>query len=262
MKLITQIKSKINEFPRINLAYLPAPLEKLDRLSMELGASNIFIKRDDQTGLAFGGNKIRKLEFILADAIHKGANLIITWGGIQSNWCQQVAATANKCGLKTVLILFKETNSPRSYDGNYLLDFILGAKIKLITIKKSHKIMELKYIKEIVDEIIEKEIKNGEIPYIIPIGGSLVEGSLNKPLGAIGYVNACYEIFTQTNFKKINFNSIVVASSSGATQAGLIVGAKIFFPKTKIIGISCGDNKTTMHNSVKNLAKKPSKHSI
>jgi len=127
---IEELKNCINKFPRERLIHSPTPLRKLEKLSQELGGPDIFIKRDDMTGLAFGGNKSRKLEFIIADVLKKKADTIITWASVQSNWCLQTAAVANKYGIKPVLILFKTYDIPEEFDGNLLLDFILDADIR------------------------------------------------------------------------------------------------------------------------------------
>jgi len=124
---IPEIKKKIHTFPKKNLIPLPTPLQKLENLSQSLGGPNIYIKRDDLTGLAFGGNKSRKLEFIIQDALDKNADVIITWAAVQSNWCLQTAAVARKFGIRPILLLFKTYELPEEYDGNLLLDLILQA---------------------------------------------------------------------------------------------------------------------------------------
>ena len=122
----------IGSVPRLELAHLPTPLEELKTLSAELGGPRILIKRDDQTGLAFGGNKARKLEYIFADAVAKGADVIITWGGLQSNWCRQTAAAAAMSGIRSILLLSKPDDAPVVTDGNLLLDEILGADVRIL----------------------------------------------------------------------------------------------------------------------------------
>lgn len=150
------LKEKIDAFPRVKLAFLPTPLEKLEKFS-NMFNKNIYIKRDDQTGLAFGGNKARKLEFIMADVINKKADTIITWGGIQSNWCRQVAAAAKKMGIKPVLILFKKPHFPGECDGNYFLDTVFNSDIKLIELEHGQETFELKDIQHIVDRVVAHE---------------------------------------------------------------------------------------------------------
>ncbi|MGD8535074.1 MAG: pyridoxal-phosphate dependent enzyme, partial [Candidatus Aminicenantes bacterium] len=126
------LEKRINKFRQVKLAHLPTSLEKMRTLSVELNGPTIYIKRDDMTGLAFGGNKARKLEFIIADALAKKANAVITSAGVQSNWCRQTAAAARAYGMKPILVLFKSPDSPSGYDGNLLLDFILDADIRII----------------------------------------------------------------------------------------------------------------------------------
>jgi D-cysteine desulfhydrase/L-cysteate sulfo-lyase len=128
---IHEIKKRILNFPKKNLAHLPTPFQKLENLSRILGGPEISIKRDDLTGLAFGGNKLRKLEFIIEDALNKRADAIITWASLQSNWCLQTAAVARKFGIKPIFLLFKTYDLPDEFDGNLLLDFILGADIRI-----------------------------------------------------------------------------------------------------------------------------------
>ncbi|NOR12674.1 MAG: pyridoxal-phosphate dependent enzyme, partial [Candidatus Aminicenantes bacterium] len=128
---LSDFRDKIQAFPRVDLIHLPTPIQKLENLSKELGGPDIYMKRDDLTGLAFGGNKSRKLEFIIPDVLEKGADVIITWASLQSNWCLQTAAAARRFGLTPVLVLFKTYDLPEEYDGNLLLDFILKADIKI-----------------------------------------------------------------------------------------------------------------------------------
>ena len=125
------LRGKLAALPRLPLIHLPTPMRKLERLSAELGGPEIWIKRDDLTGLAFGGNKSRKLEYIIPDALAKKADVLVTWGATQSNWAMQAAAAAAKSGLHPVLVLFKSYDLPEEADGNILLDRLLGAEIRL-----------------------------------------------------------------------------------------------------------------------------------
>ena len=165
---ISEIKKKIKGFPKKNLIHLPTPLQKLENLSQELGGPEIYIKRDDLTGLAFGGNKSRKLEFIIQDVLSKKADAVITWASVQSNWCLQTAAAARKFGIKPILVLFKKYDLPEEYDGNLLLDYILDADV---IIKEAEKGKNLK--KEDIQGIVEKvenEVKEwGLSPYVAPL---------------------------------------------------------------------------------------------
>lgn len=245
---MASIRNIADEYPRAGLCHLPTPLEAMPNLSRKLGGVNLFIKRDDQTGLAFGGNKSRKLDFIMADALEQKADSVVTWGGMQSNWCRQTAAAARRIGLKPILILFKRSNLPTECDGNLLLDSILGAEIKTIELEEGKSFMEIRAVEEILNPVVEKERRAGNSPYIAPIGGSFLEGSMRKPLGAICYVDALSELLKQADAKDLRIDYLVHATGSGSTQAGLIVGAKLFCPQLKIVGISaCEDLKTITH---------------
>jgi D-cysteine desulfhydrase family pyridoxal phosphate-dependent enzyme len=231
--------------PRIRLANLPTPLEEMPLLSERLGGPKLYIKRDDLTGLAFGGNKARKLEFIMAEAKRRGADVIVTGAGFQSNWCTQVAAAARKLGMKIVLVKSgpREGYDPEEYDGNQLLHFILGADIKIVTAKN---------IQRVSEEIFKKLKRNGHTPYFIPIGGS-------TPLGALGYVNAIPEILSQANNMKIKVDYIVTATGSTGTQAGLLLGAKAFNTTIKVLGFSVSSSKHLLVKRIENLINDTSK---
>ncbi len=258
---ILEIKKRIEGFPKINLIHLPTPLQKLENLSQEFGGPEIYIKRDDLTGLAFGGNKSRKLEFIIQDVLNKKADAIITWASLQSNWCLQTAAAAQKFGIKPILLLFKTYDLPEEYDGNLLLDYILDADVIIKEAEKG-KTVRMEDIFEIV-EAVEKEVKGwGHTPYVAPIGGSMVGGSMEKPLGAISYVNAFIELLEQARKKDLEINYVLHSSGSGGTQGGLAVGAKALKGDLKVLGISVSDEKesygkevlTIAHDTVKALS--------
>lgn len=239
------LKQIVDEFPRCRLCHLPTPFERMANLSRELGGVNLFIKRDDQTGLAFGGNKSRKLDFVMADVLKQKADSVITWGGMQSNWCRQTAAAARRLGVRPILILFKRAGLPVECDGNLLLDSILGADIRTIELAQGQSFMEIRAVEEILNTIVEEERRAGRNPYIAPIGGTFLEGSMNQPLGAISYVSALIELAEQAEAQDVRIDYVVHATGSGSTQAGLIVGAKLLSPHMKIIGISvCEDLKT------------------
>jgi len=206
--------------PRVTLAYLPTPIEKLNTLSSILNGPPIYIKRDDQTGLALGGNKTRKLEFLIADALRQGADTVITAGAAQSNHCRQTAAAAASFGLKCDLVLGGDGTDESN--GNLLLDKLLGATIHWTGSSRRG---------EQINEIFQELKAKGQHPYIIPYGGS-------NGIGAQGYVHAIKELIDQLKESKIQISHIVFASSSGGTQAGLVVGAKVAGFAGKIIGIS------------------------
>ncbi|NIM58394.1 MAG: pyridoxal-phosphate dependent enzyme [Candidatus Aminicenantes bacterium] len=249
---IPEIKKRIGDFPRKNLIHLPTPLQKLENLSQELGGPEIYIKRDDMTGLAFGGNKSRKLEFIIQDVLDKKADAIITWASLQSNWCLQTSAAARKFGIKPILLLFKTYDLPEEYDGNLLLDYILDADVIIKEAKKGKSVR----INDILDilEAVEKEVKEwGYSPYVAPIGGSMVGGSMEKPLGAISYVNAFVELMEQAGELDFEINYVLHASGSGGTQSGLVVGAKALKGDIKVLGISVSDDKESYGKEVLTL---------
>jgi D-cysteine desulfhydrase family pyridoxal phosphate-dependent enzyme len=256
MKQLLELKSKIDSFPTVKIAHVPTPFEPLDNLSKRLEGVNLYIKRDDQTGLALGGNKARKLDFIMADVLDQEADTVITWAGVQSNWCRQTAAAAKKLGLKPVLILFKRPGLPYEKDGNLLLDVLLDSDIRLVESAEGQKMMEYDGVKTVVDGFAEEERKKGRRPYIAPIGGSLPEASMVKPWGAVSYVNAFREIVEQAAELDTKIDAVVFATGSGSTHAGLLVGAKILSPETKVIGISVSETQSTMGRYVRTIAEK------
>ena len=202
--------------PRIHFAHLPTPVEALPTLSARLGGPTLLVKRDDQTGLAFGGNKTRKLEFLVADARARGADMLITGGAAQSNHCRQTAAAAARFGFACTLVL--AGTPPQLPSANLLLDQLLGADI-VWTGQESRD--------ETMTRVQAQTRAAGHVPYLIPYGGS-------NEIGALGYVFAMQELMAQG----VDADWIVVASSSGGTQAGLAVGARLFGYEGRILGIS------------------------
>lgn len=255
---LPEIKKRIDKFPKKNLIHLPTPLQKMENLSRELGGPEIFIKRDDLTGLAFGGNKSRKLEFIIQDALDKKADVIITWASVQSNWCLQTAAAARKFGIKPLLILFKTYDLPEEKDGNLLLDFILDAEIQIREAEKG-KVVSEEYVQEIIAGAVNEIREWGYNPYVAPIGGSMVGGSMDRPLGAISYVNAFAEMTEQEDVLGLGFDYLVHATGSGGTQAGLAVGAKALSDKTKVLGVSVSEQKDIFQKDVLTIAQDTTK---
>lgn len=206
-----------SRFPKTHLGFFPTPVTELTRLSVKLGGPRLFIKRDDLTGLALGGNKTRKLETILGDALAKGCDTIITAGAAQSNHCRQTAAAAAKLNLECHLILGGK--QPDKISGNLLLDKIFGCHIHWGGANRKG---------EDIPELVQQLIADGKIPYIVPYGGS-------NELGAISFIDAVSELINQTNQ---SFTHIVFASSSGGTHAGLMLGKRIFKQDFELIGIS------------------------
>ena len=205
--------------PRFRLAHLPTPVEELAALSKFLGGPRLLIKRDDETGLALGGNKTRKLEFLLADALAQNADTVITAGAAQSNHCRQTAAAAARAGLRCELVLGGQP--PETPNGNLLLDQLLGAKIHWTGPERRG---------ERLGEVAEGLRAEGCCPYLIPYGGS-------NAVGATGYVAAMEELSAQLAASGQKVDHIVFASSSGGTQAGLVVGAKRTGFAGQVLGI-------------------------
>ncbi len=235
-----ELKSLVGRFPRQKLIHLPTPLWKLSNLSTLLGGPEIFVKRDDLTGLAFGGNKSRKLEFILADALNKGADTVITWASLQSNWCLQTAVAARRFGLHPILVLFKKLDQARDYDGNLLLDFLVEADIR-IKEAETGKVVTEEQARHAVEEIVSEVRKKGHNPYVVAVGGSKPGFSMELPLGAISYVEAFGELIEQAEASGFPVTHILHATGSGATQAGLVVASAALERGTKVIGISVSD---------------------
>jgi D-cysteine desulfhydrase len=208
-------------FPaRVPIAYLPTPIDRLDRLSKHLGGPELLIKRDDQTGLATGGNKTRKLEFLVADALAQSCDHLVTTGAPQSNHCRQTAAAAARFGLGCSVIL--RGSPPADTTGNLLLDHLLGAHVHWTDGRDGGELMGK----------VQSELRSaGRKPYVIPLGGSNV-------IGATGYVLAMQELMAQLEAERLNVDFIVFASSSGGTQAGLVLGAHVYGFRGVVLGIS------------------------
>lgn len=246
---ISDLKKNLEKFPRINLIHSPTPFRKLEHLTAELGGPDIYIKREDLTGLAFGGNKSRKLEFIIPDVLAKEADVIITWASLQSNWCMQTAAAAVRFGIKPILILFKTYDLPAEYDGNLLLDYILGADIRIKEAVKG-KIVKQEDALAVAEEVAREVREQGHTAYLVAVGGSMPLGSMDLPLGAISYVSAYVEMVEQAKALGVQADYVVHSSGSGATQAGLVVGAQALTRGAKVLGISVSDDKVTFGKEV------------
>ncbi|NPV69520.1 MAG: D-cysteine desulfhydrase family protein [Firmicutes bacterium] len=214
---------QIGEIPRVRLATLPTPLEEAPRLGEALGGIRLFVKRDDNTGLALGGNKARKLEFLMADAVKQGADTVITTGGPQSNHARMTAAAARKLGMRPVLVL--EGKKPSERQGNLLLDELLGAEVSFVP--------EDADLDAEMARVAERLRAGGARPYIIPLGGS-------SALGSIGYVLAAMEIVDQSIAAGIAPDRVYTSGGSGGTLAGLLLGMKVFAPQVAVWGISVG----------------------
>ena len=231
---------KLSTLPRVRLANLPTPLQELRNLSKALKGPRIFVKRDDLTGLAFGGNKTRKLEYLMADAVDKGSDYIVTGAGFQSNWCTQATAAACKLGLKIVLIKSGPVDGykPDSYDGNDLLHRLMGAEIKVVRPENTQKVTE---------ETIKELEAEGHTPYQLKAAGS-------TPPGVMGYVNTILEMMQQSVEMSIDIDYLVHASGSGGTQAGLVLGSRVFNAGIRVIGVTTGGRtKESQKENVSNL---------
>jgi len=214
---------------KINIANLPTRIEKLEKLSEKLGGPNIYIKRDDQTGIETSGNKVRKLEFSVKEAIDRGCDTLITCGGIQSNHCRATAAIAAKLSLKSCLVL--KGSSDEEVDGNLFLDKLLGAEIHFIT-PEEYKNRRMEIMKEIKISMEEKGFK----PYIIPEGAS-------NGIGGFGYYKTMEEIIDQEKELGVHFDGIVVATGSGGTYSGLLLASKILNHSGRIYGVNVCDDE-------------------
>lgn len=229
-------------YPRRFLAHLPTPLERLDRLSAELGGPEIWIKRDDCTGLSTGGNKTRKLEFLMAEAELQGADMVMTQGATQSNHARQTAAFAAKIGMACHILLEDRTgsnNANYNNNGNVLLDHMHGA-----TTEKRAGGLDMNAEMEKVADQFRAE---GKKVYTIPGGGS-------NATGALGYVNCAFEMLGQFNERGLKIDHIVHATGSAGTQAGLITGLKATNAQIPLLGIGVRAPKAKQEENVYNLA--------
>lgn len=230
-------------FPqKVPLATLPTPIQKMDRLSRFLSGPDLYIKRDDLTGLATGGNKSRKLEYLVAEAIRHNCDHLVTVGSEQSNHCRQTAAAAAHTGLGCSLILSGQ--KPAQKMGNVLLDELLGAHIYWTNGRSRQ---------EQLNEVVQELKAMGRNPYPIPVGGSNV-------IGCTGYVAALNEFLQQCQQEHLNFDFIVLASSSGGTQAGLVLGAQIYGYNGELLGISVDQTADQLQTQVAALATATATH--
>jgi L-cysteate sulfo-lyase len=213
----------LQEFPRVKLAALPTALDHAPRLSHELGVS-LYLKRDDNTGLALGGNKARKLEYLAGQALALGCDTLITTGGPQSNHCRMTAAAAAKLGLECHLA-FTSEQIPVT-QGNLLLDVLLDAKLHYIGVGDSSSAPD-----DFMADLAAKLRHQGKRPYIIPLGGS-------NSVGALGYIRGVMELMGQAEEAGVCFDYVAHASGSAGTQAGLLAGVKYFALPSKVLGMS------------------------
>jgi L-cysteate sulfo-lyase len=232
----------LEQFPRVNLAHLPTPLEHLPNLSKYLGGPDIWVKRDDCTGLASGGNKTRKLEFSMAAALAEGADTIVTVGAVQSNHVRQTAAAAAKLGLACEVLLehrVSDPSEPYANSGNVFLDKIFGANLREYPGGAD--------FDSAMEEVAGEVRAAGGKPYIVPGGAS-------NAIGALGYVNCAIELLEQLKQRNLKMDHLVTATGSAGTQAGLAVGLKASGSDMPMLGIGVNAAQNAQEEKVYKLA--------
>lgn len=238
----------LSRFPRLHFAHLPTPLEPMERISRALGGPNLWIKRDDCTGLSSGGNKTRKLEFLIADAIEHKADTIITQGATQSNHARQTTAIAAKLGMECHVLLEDRTgyeDQAYVYNGNVLLDQLHGAILSGHPADTD--------MNAAMEALAQKLRDDGKSPYIIPGGGS-------NEIGALGYVNAAIELTTQANDRSLRIDHLVHATGSSGTQAGLVLGMEGMNTGIPVYGIGVRAPKQKQEEMVYDLAQRTAEY--
>ena len=241
------LAARLAQLPRVRLAHLPTPLEKMERLTAHLagdrGGPALWIKRDDCTGLGLGGNKVRKLEFLLADGMAKGADTVVSGGVIQSNHARQTAAAAAKLGLGCHLALMtgRVPDVDADYDatGNILLDRLFGARCTLFDWKSDRN--------AVIGGLMDELGRQGKRPYMVPYGGS-------SALGACGFAAAAVELARQIATMGCRVTHVVHASGSAGTQAGLAVGLSAVAPAIELIGIDIDAEPARVRGDVDRVA--------
>ncbi|HBY93108.1 MAG: D-cysteine desulfhydrase family protein [Ardenticatenaceae bacterium] len=231
---------KIQQLPRLPLLTGPTPVHSLPSLSARLGGPTVWIKRDDLTPMVMGGNKLRKLEFLLGEARHTGADVVVTLGAVQSNHAAQTAAAACRYGMDAVLLLHGPADAARQ--GNLLLDTLYSAEIRLNPDPPADWGMQ----------VVEELRAAGRRPYLIPVGGS-------NPVGAAGYFLAGLELQRQLDVEKVMITEVIVASASGGTQAGLVLAASLGAP-WKLLGISVSRSGDELAQAVLSLSEATAAH--
>lgn len=232
---------QLAKFPRLSLAHLPTPLERLDNLSKALGV-DLWIKRDDCTGLSTGGNKARKLEFLIAEALERGADIVVTHGATQSNHARQTAAAAARAALDCHILLEDRTGMTEHeyrWGGNVLLDVLHGATIET---RPSGLDMNAE-----LEGIAARLRASGRKPYLIPGGGS-------NPTGALGYVNAAMELVSEANAAGLRIDHVVHATGSAGTQAGMVTGLAGMHSGIRLLGIGVRAPREVQERNVYHLA--------
>ena len=223
---------------RYALAHTPTPIEKLERLTQLFGGPEIYIKRDDLTGIGKTGNKVRKLEYLIAEALREGAQLLITCGGVQSNHARATALAAAKVGLKSHLVL--RDSAGGDIDGNLFIDRLVGAEVDFITPK------QYEQADDIMHRLAETYASKGLKAYVIPEGGSIA-------IGALGYVHAIEETRRQMETLHLEFDHMISAVGSGGTMAGMLLGKSAYHLKAQIHGINVCDDAPFFQERISNI---------
>lgn len=235
---------KLAKFPRIRLGHGPTPLEPMKNLSRLLGGPNLWIKRDDCTGLATGGNKTRKLEYLMADAVAQGADTVITQGATQSNHARQTVAAACRLGMQSHVILEDRTGYTRTEykkSGNVFLDELMGASLSEVPANSD--------MDQAMARLADELRARGRKPYVIPGGGS-------NAIGALGYVTCALELAHQANDMALDIDCLVHATGSAGTQAGLVVGLEGARARIPLLGIGVRAPRAAQEQKVYDLALK------
>ena len=239
----------IAKLPRISLGNYPTPLTEAHHLSAALGGPRIIIKRDDLTGLALGGNKCRKLEFVMADAKLKGVDTIITTGGSQSNFALQAAAAARMLDMEAYLVLVKGVHA--EMQGNLLLHDILDSNVRLLEASEISDVTSEAMLAK-MNALADELSRQGRHPLVIPVGA-------HTPLGVVGWINAVDEIWQQLQNQNIDARYIVLAHGSSGTQAGLEVGVRYLKLPLKVIGVSISRKKDLAISRLVNIGNETAK---
>jgi D-cysteine desulfhydrase family pyridoxal phosphate-dependent enzyme len=239
MNSIEKLETILSDKQKLNLSILPTRIHYLENISGYFSRT-IYCMRDDLTGFGFGGNKTRKLDYLMYEAKAKGADCIVTFGSKQSNWCRITAAAGSVCGIEVHLIL--EGEKPEALTGNVVLDSLLGGQCSCFIEDSDEFVVSyaLDYARKLEDQ--------GRRPYFLPVGGSI-------PTGTLGYINAFLEILQFCRARSVDFDRIVVASGSAGTQAGLVAGQAVSGWKGQISGISVGRKRKEQEEMVYGLAR-------
>lgn len=220
----------INKLPRVNLGFYPTPLTDARHLSSALGGPRIFIKREDLSGLAMGGNKARKLEFILGEAKSRGVTRLISTASAQSNFCLQTAAAGRKLGMKSSFVLLKGVHNETQ--GNLLLQNVLGSDVEILDVSDMS-LLRGSFVADKLQAVADKALNDGETPYVVK--HNLPE--LPAILGVVGWTVVAEELDHQFRQMGIDVDYVVLANGGGGTQAGLEFGARLLNAKWKVVGI-------------------------